>query len=37
MDALLWMTNAMTAGSVTGVRNVRNPIELAAEEMMKQL
>jgi beta-aspartyl-peptidase (threonine type) len=33
MDAASWMVLLLNAGSVAGVRNVRNPIELAAEVM----
>ena len=31
---LLWMAGSLEAGAVAGVRNVRNPIELAAEVML---
>ena len=33
MDAAIMEGNALNAGAVAGVRNVRNPIELAAEVM----
>lgn len=33
MDAAIMDGNSLKAGSVTGVRNIRNPVELAAEVM----
>src|ERR1700743_2410824 len=36
MDAAIMDGSTLEAGSVTGVRNVRNPIVLAAEVMLNQ-